>query len=166
MNWDAIAAIGELLGSVGVLVTLVYLALQIRQNTASLEDNKRFAQAQVYQARANAVNQMVKDFADPSVMSKLVDPDNPEAGINYDRVLELDLIDRMKIGQFLSALDTHGDNVEMQRSLGLLSADDMELTAHNQSHEWLYQMATRLGFKLRPGTKTGLERAGYDVSNL
>ncbi len=33
MNWDAIGAIGEILGAVAVLVTLVYLATQIRQNT-------------------------------------------------------------------------------------------------------------------------------------
>lgn len=36
MNWDAIAAIGEVLGASAVFVTLVYLALQIRQNTAAV----------------------------------------------------------------------------------------------------------------------------------
>ena len=33
MNWEALGAIGEVLGAVGVIVTLVYLALQVRQNT-------------------------------------------------------------------------------------------------------------------------------------
>jgi len=33
MNWEAIGAIGEILGAVGVIVTLAYLATQIRQNT-------------------------------------------------------------------------------------------------------------------------------------
>ena len=33
MNWDALGAIAELLGSVAVLVTIVYLARQIKQNT-------------------------------------------------------------------------------------------------------------------------------------
>ncbi len=32
MNWDAIGAIAELLGAVGVIASLVYLATQIRQN--------------------------------------------------------------------------------------------------------------------------------------
>ena len=31
MNWEAIAAVGQMLGSVAVLVTLVYLAIQTRQ---------------------------------------------------------------------------------------------------------------------------------------
>ena len=33
LNWDAIGAVGEILGAVGVIVTLGYLAHQIRQNT-------------------------------------------------------------------------------------------------------------------------------------
>jgi len=32
MNWDAIGAIGEIVGAVAVFITLVYLSLQIRQN--------------------------------------------------------------------------------------------------------------------------------------
>ena len=33
MNWQAIGAIGEILGAAGVIATLTYLAVQIRQNT-------------------------------------------------------------------------------------------------------------------------------------
>jgi hypothetical protein len=33
MNWEAIGAMGETIGALAVLITLVYLALQIRQNT-------------------------------------------------------------------------------------------------------------------------------------
>ena len=33
MNWEAIGAIGEIIGAVAVLVTLIYLATQVRQNT-------------------------------------------------------------------------------------------------------------------------------------
>ncbi len=33
MNWEAIGAIGEILGALAVLITLTYLAVQIRQNT-------------------------------------------------------------------------------------------------------------------------------------
>ena len=35
MNWEAIGAIGEVIGAVAVVVTLVYLAAQIRHNTMS-----------------------------------------------------------------------------------------------------------------------------------
>ena len=33
MNWDAIGAVGEMLGAIGVIVTLVYLARKIQQNS-------------------------------------------------------------------------------------------------------------------------------------
>ena len=36
MNWEAVGAIGEVVGAVGVIITLAYLAFQIRQNTNGL----------------------------------------------------------------------------------------------------------------------------------
>lgn len=37
MNWDAIGAVGETLGAVAVLVTLIFLIVQLRQNTKAIE---------------------------------------------------------------------------------------------------------------------------------
>ena len=37
MNWEAIGAVGETVGALAVLLTLVYLAMQIRQNTRSVQ---------------------------------------------------------------------------------------------------------------------------------
>ncbi len=36
MNWDALGAIGEIVGALGVLVTLVFLAIQVKANTNSV----------------------------------------------------------------------------------------------------------------------------------
>ena len=46
MNWEAIGAIGEVMGALVVIVTLGYLAIQIRQNTRALR-------IQVNQSRAD-----------------------------------------------------------------------------------------------------------------
>jgi hypothetical protein len=35
MNWDALQAIGELIAAAGVIISLSYLAVQVRQNTRS-----------------------------------------------------------------------------------------------------------------------------------
>jgi hypothetical protein len=37
MNWDAIGAIGETIGALAVFLTLVYLSIQIRQNTKAVQ---------------------------------------------------------------------------------------------------------------------------------
>ena len=39
MNWDAVGAIGEILGAMGVIATLAFLAFQVRQNSRLLETN-------------------------------------------------------------------------------------------------------------------------------
>ena len=39
MNWEALGAIGELLGAVAVVVTLGYLAAQIRQNSQAVKNS-------------------------------------------------------------------------------------------------------------------------------
>lgn len=53
MNWDAVGAIGEIAGAIGVIVTLIYLAVQLRQNTRashatavqnSMENSARFSE--------------------------------------------------------------------------------------------------------------------------
>jgi hypothetical protein len=36
MNWDAIGAVGEIVGALAVFLTLVYLAGQINQNTKAV----------------------------------------------------------------------------------------------------------------------------------
>ena len=38
MNWEAVGAIAELLGTFGVITTLIYLAIQIRSNTKSIRE--------------------------------------------------------------------------------------------------------------------------------
>ena len=40
MNWDAVGAIAESVGALGVIVSLIYLALQVRQNTTQDRINR------------------------------------------------------------------------------------------------------------------------------
>ena len=52
MNWDAIGAIGEVLGAAAVVVTLGYLAVQVRHAKAATADQSR-----IY--RATAVREII-----------------------------------------------------------------------------------------------------------
>ena len=36
MNWEALGALSELIGAIAVVLTLIYLAVQIRQNTRAI----------------------------------------------------------------------------------------------------------------------------------
>lgn len=43
MNWSKASAIAEILGSIAIVVTLIYLAIQTQQNTAVMQANSRDA---------------------------------------------------------------------------------------------------------------------------
>ena len=43
VNWEAVSAIGEIVGAIAVVVTLAYLAVQIRQNTQVARSTARQA---------------------------------------------------------------------------------------------------------------------------
>ena len=48
MNWDAIGAIGELIGAVAVVVTLIYVARQIHQANAQTQAAARYSFIEAY----------------------------------------------------------------------------------------------------------------------
>jgi len=52
VNWEAVGAIGEVVGAAAVLVTLLFLLRQLRQNTHSLDESRRATVSQLYQFRA------------------------------------------------------------------------------------------------------------------
>jgi len=55
MNWDAVGATAEAIGALAVIVTLAYLAIQLRQQNS-------VARAQVQQQRADSVIQLVNNI--------------------------------------------------------------------------------------------------------
>ena len=65
MNWDAIGAIAELLGAVGVIASLVYLATQIRQSREQVSQNTRLLTASAttaaIQCRARTNEMLIQD---------------------------------------------------------------------------------------------------------
>jgi hypothetical protein len=64
-SWDAVAATAEMVGALGVIATLAYLAGQIRQNTralrsqATLDANRSFAEVNDYLATSPDLLELV-----------------------------------------------------------------------------------------------------------
>ena len=55
MNWDAIAAVGEILGASAVVLTLGYLAVQVRDAKRATSDQNRLSRATAVREMALAV---------------------------------------------------------------------------------------------------------------
>ena len=67
MSWDAIAAIGELLSAIAVLVTLVYLAAQIRLNSQEIAANTRVARLAARHASQEALSRFRNLISNPEL---------------------------------------------------------------------------------------------------
>lgn len=64
MNWDAISAIAELIAAIAVIVSLLYLAIQVSQNTQAL---KRQGQKSAKERFLTDLDQTTKTQADAEV---------------------------------------------------------------------------------------------------
>jgi hypothetical protein len=55
-NWDAVGAIGEIVGATTVFISIVYLALQVKQSSSQIRSSG-------YQAAAQTANDFLKGLS-------------------------------------------------------------------------------------------------------
>lgn len=104
MNWEMLSAIGEILGSAAVLVTLIYLTVQTQQNTASIQANTR-------QAILDADQQfLIKIIENPEIFTSRFDP-------------ELSDEDKVRLGAYLIMFVRIRENNWLQFRNGVLDED-------------------------------------------
>jgi len=90
VNWDALGAIGEIVGAFAVVVTLIYLAVQTRQSTEAV----RHAFARGVMEDANAWRFRIVENADVSELFRqgLRDPESLDANDKYRFRMLLDAL--------------------------------------------------------------------------
>ena len=122
-----LGALGELLGAIGVIITLAYLAVQIKQNTRSMDENKRLALAQTYQMRADALQHMLVLAACSETIGPLI-VKLTKLGYPTD-ISSLDKISADELGRFKQwqiAQHTHWDNMYYQYQQGFIDPEYFE----------------------------------------
>jgi hypothetical protein len=122
-----LGALGELLGAIGVIITLIYLAVQIKQNTHSMNENKRLALAQTYQMRADALQGMLVEAASSPTLGplivKLTKLGYPTDLSSLNRISEEE---RGIFKQWQIAQHTHWDNMFYQYQQGFIDPEYYE----------------------------------------
>jgi hypothetical protein len=120
-------AVGEVVGAVAVVVTLIYLAKQIKQNTHAMEEGRRLALAQTYQMRSDALQAMLVQAADSEhigpIIIKLTEKGYPEDVEALATLAEPELR-RFRMWQI--AQQTHWDNMHYQFQQGYLDREYYE----------------------------------------
>ena len=122
MNWEAIGAVGELVGAIAVLTTLVYLAVQVRQSKILLERNEKIALSQVHQARATTrihhhIAQFDSDYYTPGIAALFENPSAVDALSEDERIRARAMYHSTVVMQ---------DNALYQGELGLLDSDTLQ----------------------------------------
>jgi len=123
MTINELAAIGEIVGGFGVVASLIYLSVQIRQNTHAMDEGRRLALAQTYQMRADALQQMVVKAATSeigAIIVKLTEDGYPEDVSALDR-LSAEELGRFRLWHI--AQQTHWDNLFFQYQQGFLDEE-------------------------------------------
>ena len=69
MSWQELGALGELIGAIAAVVLLVYIAIQIRQNSKILEHSTRATEAASRQACAAQDQAFLCSALDPTVLA-------------------------------------------------------------------------------------------------
>jgi len=107
MNWEAISAIGEITGALAVFVTLIYLAIQIRQNTKAI-------QAAANQGTTNReTNALVQLINHPDILILITKPDLADEEIT-------------KLYAFLSLTIRNHEHYWGQYQLGAIDLSSLE----------------------------------------
>ena len=116
-----LGALGEFIGSIGVIATLWYLAVQIRQNTRSMNESRKLALAQTYQMRSDALQAMLVQASDSDYIGPIIIK-LTEAGYPED-LSSLEQLSPEELGRFRQwqiAQQTHWDNMFYQYQQGFL----------------------------------------------
>jgi hypothetical protein len=107
MQWDAVGAIAELVGAIGVVASLFYVASQIRRNSSALEA---------------ATNQAVSDSTQQRLLAPAQSPDLAAAIANARSDYEgLTPAERIQLTFFSRATFRGVQNAFFQHRQGLLS---------------------------------------------
>ncbi|HEX7375032.1 MAG TPA: hypothetical protein VF277_08655 [Steroidobacteraceae bacterium] len=127
MNLQDWGSIGEVVGALAVVVTLIYLAKQIAQNTHAMEEARKLALAQTYQMRSDALQAMLVQAADSEyigpIIIKLTDLGYPE---DIGALDGLTGPERRRFRMWQIAQQTHWDNMHYQYQQGYLDPEYYE----------------------------------------
>jgi hypothetical protein len=101
MNWEAIAAVGQMVGATAVLITLIYLAVQIRQNTSAVAT----ATYESTMTGFNNINVVVASH--PALASLLERGCRSQDSLNAEEVVQFNFLLRCYANQWWKLFKLH-----------------------------------------------------------
>jgi hypothetical protein len=113
---EALGNVGDFIGGLAVVITLVYLAVQVRQNSRQIELNTRAVQAAAYQALLDSQHQATMESVRDKQLAELF------LG-SRDSLEKLDRVDRFRLDVLLRHTLRLRQHFFIQAQDGLIRAD-------------------------------------------
>lgn len=125
---EALGHLGEFIGAVGVVVSLVYLALQLRQNTSSVRAASFNSMVQ------NSIRLLEHGFRDSEFAAFLARAENDPGA--------LDIAGKLRWDAYMTAVFRHFGNLVYQQRVGALDEQmwqsyRRDLKEHLRSPSWV-----------------------------
>ncbi len=131
INWEAIGAIGEVVGAFGVILTLGYLAIQIRQNTRSLRSAS-------YQNAIGSMSEVAGSAYENEDVSRIV-----HQSLRGDEGSDLD---QYRFETFLTRMFRNFENFYYQHKAGVM-----------EDHLWIGMKNSMVGYYRLPPVRSWWE---------
>ena len=128
---EVLGNLGEFVGAIAVVLTLFYLAVQVRHsresvdaNTRALEEGRKLAMVQTFQARADMRISQLSFEADSEhltpIMDKLSEAGWPESTTAFEA---LSTLEQRRVRAWLTAQQRQLDNYHFQYEQGLVDPE-------------------------------------------
>jgi len=89
MTWDAVSAIAEVIGVFGLIGSLVYLAVQVRQNNDEISLNTQTAKVSAYH---QAIEQIAASWMEPDFSALSTKHDNDPRSLTDQELFRLEVL--------------------------------------------------------------------------
>ena len=111
MNWEAVGALGEVVGAAAVVLTLVFLAIQLRQNTQATRESNRLERLAAIDRHTDSVNRIRKMLANNGELAEIY-----RKAIRDEALTELETL---RLSNFwVDFTNTQRANFERARAVG------------------------------------------------
>lgn len=114
-----LGAIGEFVGAIAVVATLVYLAIQIKQNT-------RATQAQIHQARSDQAQQYFFQLSSSRDILEIFTKIDTDGSLDPSKLDQLDALEMRQLRVFMAAAIGRLQNAFYQKGNGFLEEEMYE----------------------------------------
>ncbi len=138
MNWEALGAISEAIGVVAIFVSLIYVAVQIRQNTQQVSRSIEADQLAAFERNVESGNRVRELLIlNPDLTPLLMSGFDSQSNLNSAEAFRFGLLIRNIFNSMQGAFVRHSatarDPLELEGSVRVLD----ELLQNSGVREWL-----------------------------